>query len=220
MIVANGHAEGPSGGTTGTLNTSGATFGVAFVAEQTSPGAAVTDSKSNTWVAGTPQTVSAPHGTIFYTINPTVGTGHTVTVSGSFSAMAVQFHSGIATVSPLDQQNGTGGAAFTSANAQPGSITPTEDNELIVCGMATGASVTFSINESMTITDDVTFAGGNNYAGVAAYKYQTTAAAINPLWSFSGTIAGNICIASFKAGVAAGGAPGKRRRSNLYHLRR
>jgi hypothetical protein len=89
-----------------------------------------------------------------------------------------------ANASPFDQENGV------SSGTQPGSINPSEDGSLIITahcafgGAATVAGFT---------TVSTAFAPGTNMAGGMAYYIQPTAAAINPTWSETGTLA----IASF-----------------------
>lgn len=204
-LVSNATASGANGGTTAGIDTSGATLLVARITAASGAGT-VTDSKSNTWVALTSANGSTPDETIYYVANPTVGSSHTFTVSGaaSFSVIDALAFSGVATTTPFDAENTAAGGGFDNTNAKPGSITPSENNELIVCGFAFDTTQTMTIDSSMTIVSQTPLAGGLNYGGAVAYKVQTTAAAINPLWGFSGTTAGGVSIASFKAaaGVA------------------
>lgn len=204
-LVANGAVAGPNGGTTAAVDTTGATFLVAFVAGIGTR--TVSDSKTNTWVPLTDEGGTDPSGRLFYVTNPTVGTGHTFTVSGTsiFATLCVQAHSGVDIVSPHDQEAvGGSGSGWTNANAQPGSITPPGDGYLIVAGFGTAIGTPFDgIDSGLTITNEIQFAGGNNYAGAMAYVYQTTGAPINPLWDFAGTQAGSLVGSSFEPGGAA-----------------
>lgn len=161
-----------------------------------------TDSKSNTW---TPLTIQTQDNNVssqfFYCYNPTVGTGHTFTgVSTSQDCIAVQAWAGAAS-SPFDQQNGSQGAG-SGTSIQPGSITPTAANELIVAGVdAINSSTSPTVNSGMTITDSSAVSPG--FAFGMAYLVQTSASAINPTWSYSSAgFDQTTNIASFKVASA------------------
>lgn len=191
--------------TTGAINTTGSSLLTIVQSTWVVNPATVSDSKGNTWIPLT--TFQDPGGgaqeTIFYAVNPIVGAGHTFTATGTgsiFTSLVAAAFSGAKTVSPFDQQAGSVNNAYDNTNALPGSITPTENNELIICGFAFGISNTMTIDSSMIILDQVNFSGGVNFGVAAAFKVQTTAAAINPQWTIpSPPENGGIGIASFKA---------------------
>lgn len=168
----------------------------------------VSENKSNTLHALTTYTESSEiRHRSFYMTAGTVGSSHTFSAisTGSFSAvsMSVLAFSGSA-ASPLDQQNGDKGTSV--ATVTTGSITPTEDNELIVSCLGIGdtGSLTPTVNSSMTSQGHVSFVGSNNYGSDAAYKIQTSAAAINPTWDSTST--GQLMVAnvvSFKAATVS-----------------
>lgn len=199
-LVAHNASAGASTFTSGAIDTSGASLLVVVVTEATAGGATLTDSKSNTWTKLTEQSAVAPACVIYYAKNPTVGSGHTVTLTGVlfFGVASFSAWSGAETSAPFDQENGTGGGSFTNT-AQPGSVTPSVDNELVITGFAWNNNQTMSSVTGCTLLDQTDFSGGNNYGGGAAYVIQTTAGAVNPTWNFSGTTAGDIVIATFKA---------------------
>lgn len=197
-------ATGPSTGcTTAAFNSSGATLAVLGSASwEGGDTPSHTDSASNTYSSLTAQSnVGLVECRITYCANPTTSATHTATVSGTNTYCNAIFsvYSGVLLASPFDQQNGnktTSGAAITV-----GSITPTDNNELIVTiiGRAgTGGSET--INESMTIMGRLTGVVGQAYTVAHAYKVQTTAAAINPTWTLTSDSGVDIAaaIASFK----------------------
>lgn len=193
--------------TTGSINTTGANLLTIVLTENTPGGAAISDSKVNSWTICTEQSNSInPACTIYYCNAPSVGTLHTFTATGSsiFAVISADAWAGADTVSPLGQQNGTGGGAFTNT-AAPGSITPALDNELVISGFAWNASMVITSVTGCTILDQTNFSAGVNYGGGAAYAIQTTAIAINPAWNFTGTLAGNVVVASFK--VSSGAVP-------------
>jgi hypothetical protein len=163
----------------------------------------VSDSKSNTWTALTSYTDPGNmRCRLYYAANPTVGTGHTVSylsANSLYQALVFAAFSGAALTSPFDVQNG---ASVYSGTPQPGSITPTQNNCLIVSGLALGVEATsaVTIDLSMTITNQQNFSAGVNFGVAFAYLVQGTLAAINPTW-IAPDSAGIANIASFKAAV-------------------
>ncbi len=172
------------------------------------------DSKGNTWTQLTGYNTGADaYVKVWYVANPIVGTGHTFTVGtgGSVDASAyIAGFSGVVTSAPFDQQNGA--TVASSATIQPGSITPTQADCLIICGLSSydASALTATINSGFTITDQAGFSSGNYFGGGLAYLVQSTASAVNPTWaagsSFTNAAA---AIASFKPAVATTYIPGK-----------
>lgn len=159
----------------------------------------VSDSKGNTWTACTNYETGTTGVRMWYCRNPTVGSGHTFTVSytGSYPTASVSAFSGSA-ASPLDQQSGS------NAWQYPGSVTPSEDNELLICCISWYPSGTVSVDSSFAITDQVDYVSGAHMGGAMAYQIQTTATARNPTWSHSVSFSGVATnIATFKAAAAA-----------------
>src|SRR4026209_2389297 len=70
--------------TTAGIDTTGAGLLVAYTAADFNMDAVVTDSYGNTWTSGS-DPGTGPDTRIFYCITPTVGTGHTFTVSDNLS---------------------------------------------------------------------------------------------------------------------------------------
>lgn len=165
----------------------------------------LSDSKGNTF---TPLTVinitNLLRVRLLYVAAPSVGSGHTftVTISGgnSYSSVACLALSGMH-ATPFDQENGTP-ITPAATSAQPGSVTPSVDNEILitVMGFDDGES-SATIDSSFTISDQI---NANYYWwGIAlAYKIQTTAGAENPTWSWTGSTRAVSAIASFKAAAA------------------
>ena len=125
--------------------------------------------------------------------------------------MYVAAFSGAAAASALDQQNG---AVGTGTSLATGSVTPSEDNELVVSGVsiADGSSGTYAVDSGLTITDQILASAGNFEGGGLAYIIQTSAGAVNPTWSWTGSVNSAAVIATFKA-AAAGGRTTKNTRS-------
>lgn len=190
--------------TTPARDTTGANLIVVFVADGNGvpSGTNLTDSAGNTWTA------LNSHNFVpcrqFYCQNPTTSASHTFTYANgsSFSGMSMQAFSG-STASPLDVQSANGDIGVTAL--QPGSITPTQNDDLIVTGVAIGGNpVTFSIDSGFTVTDNGGITG-TSIANGMAYLIQGTAAAVNPQWSWSGSQQASSTMASFKAGAGGGG---------------
>lgn len=170
----------------------------------------ITDSATNTWTTAF-QSV-APASTlnisIFFIVSPTTSATHTftMTVSGggtTFPAVEVDSFSGSASSSPGDQKSGIGSASTTTL--APGSITPTQANELVY-NVSTSGNNTINSISAGTITNNLACSGGSVFDCVAsAWIAQTTATATNPTWTFgaAGTTA-TVAQATF---FATGGAP-------------
>lgn len=188
-----------NGITTPSIDTTGADLIVIGVGSyQTAP--TLTDSKGNVWTALT-KSASNAVSQIYYCQSPTVGAGHTFTVTGTntYSNLSVAAFSG-SVASPFDVLSV---ANSTGTTVNPGSITPSADNELVFfigCSQ-TGTAESFSVG-----TLDSLASGSSVNVGIAdGYVIQTTAAAINPTFTATsnGTFPLSASIASFKA--ASGG---------------
>lgn len=205
-LISHFAAAGANTFTSGSQDTSGATLIVVGITENGTGAAVLSDNKSNTWTRLTQQDAipGFSQGCLAYAKNPTVGTGHTFTLTGSsiFAVESVAWFSGANTTAPFDQQN-TGGGAGATTGQTPGSVTPSEDNELVVSNLAWVNSITITSVTGMTLLDQTNFSGGNNYGGGLAYVIQTTAGAINPAWNWTGGPSpANAGIATFKAAAA------------------
>jgi hypothetical protein len=200
---------GVNGGTTSSVDSTGGNLVVVAVASyEPSAAPTVSDSKGNTYNALTEQIDTGSHRIqLFYAANATVGSGHTFTVSGStsYSSISVNVFSGAKTTSPFDQQNGAGTG---SSPLSTGSVTPTENDEVIVAGIGLdSAASALSINGGFSTPAVAYFAGGSAYGVGSAYLIQTTAAAANPAWSWTGGDQQTAAIATFKVASAAAATP-------------
>lgn len=207
---------GVTGATTSTpLNTTGANLLIFGCASKLLP--TVSDSKSNTWTPLTSQNAGTGHESrcqLHYVTNPTVGTNHDFSWAyagyGSTTGFVLAF-SGADTSSPFDQQNGSFDNTEASSIA-PGSITPTQDNEVVIA-LATFTddftSGSGSINGGFTIAHQRNYSAGPCNGGLIAYLIQTTAAAANPtITAPTGPDPLTAVIASFKAAGGGGGGGG------------
>ncbi len=220
LVTHTGQASSGGGAvTTSAMNTTGANFLVAAVGgfNGTNPIGSVTDSKGNTWNALTAHVNSGTNtvpSQIFYTINPTVGSGHTVTVgaANTFPSICVAAFSGVDTTSPFDTVAGEGSAdngGSGSATLAVSSITPNQVNSLVIAAVAYISGDVASIDSGFTLLDDIPVSGGNCQGSAMAYLVQTSAAAAAPTFT-NLTVADRGCggSAAFKPSTGGGATPG------------
>lgn len=196
IFLGSTHAESVAGGpvTTGGVDTTGANLIVLGVVSSSAP-PTLSDNKGNTYTLLTQQSNGGAWSGIAYCAGPIVGTGHTFTINGGVPAIDVEWYSGAAS-SPFDVENGASGNA-----TQPGSVTPSQPNSLVVCvagGSDTGA---LTIDSGFTITNQTPLAGGVHYSLAMAYLIETSIVAQNPSWNTTTSAAE---IAVFKPAPTAG----------------
>lgn len=133
-LITSGKGVGGTAPTTGSLDTTGATLLVAVVT-YTGTVTGMSDSKGNTWTGLTAYANSGVTSRIYYVNSntPTVGTGHTFTytASGGANVINVMAFSGTA-ANPFDVENGNNSAS--AATIQPGSVTPSKDDNIVITG--------------------------------------------------------------------------------------
>jgi hypothetical protein len=209
-LIANAGA-GTTGGanstiTTGAIDTTGSELLVLAVCSFTSGGVMVpTDSAGNYWAAMAIRTIGNVREQIFFAFNALTSGSHTFTVDGasSFPSIAVGAFHVAAGVAAIDQESGSSGATLTSI--QPGSITPSANDSLIVSALGFEVTTTVSVDSSLSITDQVNYSAANHFGVALAYFNQPTIAWINPTWSWSGSSSAATGLAAF---IAFGSAPG------------
>lgn len=205
-VSATGNTTGA--GPTSAIDTSGANLivlTITYLVNSVFP----VDSKSNTYTKAVDTTSSGgDQGVqIWYCFNPTVGSGHTFTVSSGgtgniYPAMEVSAWSGAIT-SPLGPT--AHALSGTATSIQPGSITPAHDNALIISGCTSQITTsTINVDSGFTITDQDPQVGGTNYGGAQAYLIQGSAAAVNPTWS---NFPNNSCASAIAAFYASAVSP-------------
>lgn len=178
------------------LNTVGANLLIAAISGYGSI-VGLTDSEGNSW---TPLTTRADGGDVrtrlYYCINPTTDASHTFTIEEgmTFPTMIVAAF-----------ENGNGGfdgetgSAGVSSTRQPGSITPSEDNALLIACIAS-LQASSTIDSSFTEIDDEAYVGGQAVGLTLAYKIQTTTGAENPEFTLSGSGTNAAAMAAFRNG--------------------
>jgi hypothetical protein len=195
-----------SNGATAAIDTTGAD--IIFLATATFGAQTPTDSASNTWTGLTAKAGGDSNNLrLWYCKNPVTSATHTFNTA-SFYSIAVQAWSGSG-ATPFDVENGATGSSLNSLAT--GSITPSEDDELIISAFGVNTSTsgrTWSVNSSLTISDQRgSNSSGTNFGLGFAYLNQATAASINPTWTISGGATSTVeaVIASFKGAGGGGG---------------
>lgn len=198
---------GDTGGTTGTFSSTGDDLLVIFLSYWTFP-TTFTDSPGNTLthVGGTTYNSNSQEFLrCYYAASMNTSGTHSVTATGAAGSrisVCVASFAG-AHSSPLDQFNGSG--TIFASSFQPGSITPSENNCLVVfVGCHDDNAVDASVNIGTTIDN---LEGNNDISMLHAYEIQTTATARNPTYTTTHESIRVIAeIVSFKAAAAGGTA--------------
>jgi len=195
---------GVSGGTTTGVDTSAYTALVVVLDYYKAGGANLSDSNGNTWtkVADGIDASTNCATTMYYCDAPTVGSGHTFTTTSQYCGLTAIGITGEA-ISFYDTSNGRGGFdASPYTTFQPGSVTPSVDNCLLITS-AYQAAPTGAVTTPSGYTSLANWAFGTTFPGGVAYKIQGTAAAENPTWGVSPTsnVAANIAV--FKPAATA-----------------
>lgn len=185
--------------TTPAIDTTTADLLIGWGAWDTAAGALVfTDSKGNSWNKLISRVLTI-EGSFWWCVPTSVGTGHTFTGTRTGSNPAICIEAWInAAASPFDQQNGNTSGVGTTLTT--GSVTPTQNDELIVAGIAirSGSTSISSIDSSFTIRGNVAPTGTSDGAAIATLV-QVSIVLVNPTWTVAGS--GSVkaaAIATFK----------------------
>lgn len=191
------------------MDTTGANFLVALVAEFGTTRSNVTDSKNaGNWTNLASFGLGGSYGChIAYRFNPSsVGVGHTIsTDQANFPAVVWMAFSGLATASdPYDTTAGTAGAntADSGATSKPGSLTATTASSLYFSGY-TNTQTSTGTSTPTSWTTPTNFDVASALEGAAGYFIGSTAQ--NPSWTHAASGATWSSMAIF-APPAAGGA--------------
>ena len=194
------NAAGTSTATTAAVDTTGAKL-IIIIASWYDTSATVTDSKGNTYTALTDYKDSSTveHCRIFYCINPTVGSGHTFSLTADYSVICAAAFSYSGGTPAFDVETGYNHSGATVSSFNPGSVTGTGSAPLYVVGATwntVGVTVT-SLDSPFSTALDQSGQGGNTLNGMLSYA--NTTGAQNPTINFSGSVsAGAAAIAAFK----------------------
>lgn len=180
--VSTSFVFGATGGTSSAIDTTGATGIFAAIWYLTSAGQNFSDSKGNIWIPLTTQTNIGISCVILYCANPIVGTGHTFSTTSHFVGGGVLAVTGNGT-SPFGAESGSN--ANASGNLQPGSLTPSVNNCILITAFGSFNGTAPTTPSGYTSIANNTTATAE--AGGMAYKIQTTASAENPTWNSTGS---------------------------------
>ena len=211
-LITSGAVQGS--GSTSTLtspsfNGTGADLIVIVVTWDNAPAAnpVGADSAGNTYSGINISSSTVPQVGILYTHNPTVTSSMTVGIAApaGFPSMEYYVYSGsVASGAVLDV------SSFNNAGAtQPGSVTPSQNNSLLVTGVTDQSTATDSVDSGFASAapgfQQAFFRSSLNFGGAASTLVQTTAAAINPTWTSGNgsTPTNSTIIAAFKPAAGA-----------------
>lgn len=208
VLVTSAGAAGAATATTASVNASGVTLVVGFVTGRGT--ATMTDTLGSSFNGLTNQ-VNDAFGRFFWVIPSSPGAGYQVTggtSGGTRCAVSWLGFSGTHASSPFDTQNGT---MLFASPGQPGSVTPSEANCVVVTAIGgyfqffdgAGAS---TVDSPFTRdgTSAVAGASGVNFSSEMAYDIQTTATARNPTWTGTSMADTPAVIAVFKSSGGGG----------------
>lgn len=182
---------GASGGTSGAIDTTGADF-IAIVLSCSAGAlsatlATISDNKGNTPTAtgfgGVNDGTNNSAAGIAFFINPTVGSGHTFTVANGMQLQSMCIAAYKRCTGGADVQS-AGGGTSGSFTVQPGSVTPSQSNSLIITAVTMAQiNSTFIADQGFTVRQYIPAPGGSYYGGALADLIQGSAAAVNPTFT-------------------------------------
>lgn len=194
----------PTSVTTATVDTRGADLIVAILTDQNDLDVAFSDSQTNTWsTAVSPTPGNLEDNTILYSRSPTTSSIHTFTypsdgLGNNPTCVVAAFKGALLAGAILDQTNEFD-TALGVTTAQPGSITPTVNGELIISGITHAvASATPNVLDIIANIASGTF----NLGTGVGWTQQAAKAAINPTWTMNVASGVTVTIASFKGANA------------------
>lgn len=186
-----------NGGTTPAIDTSTANLIVVTVRWYTPAAEPVfSDSKGNTWIAKTLRTQTVGSMRKYYCITPTVGTGHTFSLTGTGNVpdchvLALRTDSAGSISYDVGKEAGTSQSSGTSI--QPGSLTPSANNAVMVIGCESGGTAP-TIDSSFAREEVDAYVAPSQFGGLIAWKEKATAGAENPTINWSTNVNGDASV--------------------------
>jgi hypothetical protein len=176
-VLTHTKVGGANGGTTPTIDTTGANLIVMSAAYSGS--AAISDSKGNTYTLGLSRGSSII--ALFYCINPIVGTGHTFTIAASVGSITVAAFS--STLTPaVDTSVTSQGSNGNGLNHTIGTsaLTPSGNNGLVVSAGSFPAAYggVLTAGSGFALADSQNYVSGTNFGCDLVCQIQTTASTI------------------------------------------
>ena len=145
---------------------------------------------------------------IYILRNPTTSATHTFNVAGAaiYASIQVEAYAGATAASPPDQ-TGAGTSDSGATSLATSSVTPSEDNEIVLAFIARNGVGSFTASGGFTVGAQTPGVAATSFAGAVARLIQTTAAAASTTFAWTPTASAASRIVSLKF-VAAGTAPG------------
>lgn len=213
-LISNTVGAGLNGATSDAVDTTGANLLVIAVASSSGT-ITVSDNKSNTYTPLTSYVSSSQAARLYYCASPTVGVGHTFTVSGTtqvinFRALAYSGASG----TPLDLDSGFTYTAVEGTAIDDATFLPSENNCLVISAHCLGGLVSgYTAHAGMTSLGHNAFSPDNYYGLGVVHAIQTTATAYDPatttVASWTTAVPIRVASAAFKAASGGGGGGGE-----------
>lgn len=191
--------------TSAAQNTTGATLICAIISDGTNTAgstAVITDNKGNTWNAG--GSTGEAWIKCAYGVGLTVGTGHTITVTGGTGPgggdTQVSFVAFSGFTGPVETgKYATATHSFSGSPFPIGPITPASNGALVLTGFFADSSAGSS-GTPYAVSGFTIFASASVGWGIGAgYVVQGTATSVTPSWTFTGLCFCGAFVASYPA---------------------
>jgi hypothetical protein len=200
-------ALGQHGGTTvGTLNLVGADLIVLIVGHDAGTSVSVSDSQGNVYV---PIFDVGTKLHFFYKLFPSTSSAMVFNASGSniYAGIFVLGFSAGGDLPALDQTSLNSGASFVTS-IQVGTLTPSQNNDVLIMGSWQEGSVGSTIGVDNGLVPNPTWqidaVGGVTFGMGAAYLIQTTATAMAPSMSWINSVNAAAGMVAFKVTAPSG----------------
>lgn len=206
-LIAGGKNGTSTGCTTDAVDTTGKDIICVFASWFGNGSASISDSKGNTWSTNGKVYdggITLTNLQMWWCVSPTVGSGHTFTVMADYCSAGYVAAAGADTAAAFDQE--VTAVNTSSTTHQPGSLTPGENDCLVVTAIGTYPENPSGVDGTYAEVL-VNYSSGNGLGLGIGCEAQTTATATNPTWTLSGAVPAAVLVASFHA--AAGGGGGK-----------
>jgi hypothetical protein len=197
------HVAKTSSGTSAAIDTTGSSLILVVVGNTTAGESSVSDSNGNTWLRLFYGPVNTGRVWIYGCANPTVGSGHTFTVTTANPSFCVAAFSGTGDYPFFKMWTSNGSSGATSIQA--GSITPTANGGLVIAALAYRDTTAVSIDGGFTITDQNPYVGAVAVGSALAYLIQGGAAAANPTWNWTNSAICTALLGAVRPPASGGG---------------
>lgn len=186
------------------INSTGATL-IVFHVSRNTESCTIGDNKGNIFTLIQSVTSGTMVSEIYYCIPPAGNTGinHYFTYQacvppGATPSIDISIWSATNISSPVDEQNSA--SLSVAISGQPGSITPTVNNELVITAVNAGTSTSApTISAGYSVSSSISFTASRHVASGMAYSIQTLATATNPTWTYGSSTISAQNIVSFRA---------------------